>query len=40
MEWFLTLNVARDNKKGKNQHKCLPISKKEINNKEGSIKFK
>jgi hypothetical protein len=28
MEWFSALYVARNNKRlGKNQHKCLPISK-------------
>jgi hypothetical protein len=41
MEWFSALNVARNNKNiGKNQHKCLPISKKETNDKESSIKLK
>jgi hypothetical protein len=41
VEWFSALNVPRDNKNiGKNQHKCLPITKKETNDKEGSIKLK
>jgi hypothetical protein len=40
MEWFSALDVARDNKRlGKNQHKCLPISRRN-QQKEGSIKLK
>jgi hypothetical protein len=40
VEWFSALHVARNNKNiGKNQQKCLPISKKETNDKEGSIKL-